>query len=220
MKVERFRTPDDLTQAVVSLLEDYLELECFRPRALLLSGGQTPLPAYRRLADMPPQAGDCVHVAFSDERMVPATSPDSNYGNAKPMLDALRIPDARVLRVHTGLALKEAADQYDRDLAAFLARGEVTLGLLGLGADGHTASLFSSDDISRGRGRYAIPAPREGGLDRVSVTADLLLRVRRIIFLVSGPGKTEMVDKLLHFPQSIPAGQAVAGVPNVELWVG
>jgi 6-phosphogluconolactonase len=209
-----------MIEAVVSLLEDQFESEGFRPRAVLLSGGQTPLPAYRRLADMPVETGKSVHVIFSDERMVPDNTPESNYENARPMLEALRIPNERVIRVHTGLELKDAADRYDRDIAAFIGRGDITLGLLGLGADGHTASLFSTDDIARGRGRFALAVPREGGLDRVTVTADLLLHVQRIIFLVSGLGKTEIAEKLIRSPQSIPAGQAVAGVSNVELWIG
>jgi 6-phosphogluconolactonase len=220
VKVERFRTPDDLTVAVASLLENAFELECFRPRAIVLSGGKTPLPAYRRLVDTPVDVGDCVHVLFSDERMVPDHSPDSNYGNTRPMLQALRIPDERVIRVRTGLALKDAADRYDHDLAAFLRRGDVTLALLGLGADGHTASLFSSDDISRGRGCFAMAAPRNPPPDRVTITPDFLLHAQRIVFLVSGAGKADIIRKFIESPQSTPAGQAIAGVSNVELWVG
>ncbi|GEM_PF-775655 len=136
------------------------------------------------------------------------------------LLDALRIPDERVIKVHTGLALKDAADRYDRELAAFLRHGDVTLAVLGLGADGHTASLFSSDDIARGRGCFAMAVPRDTPPDRVTVTPDFLLHVQRIVFLVSGPGKTEIVRKFIESPQSVPAGQAVAGASNVELWIG
>jgi 6-phosphogluconolactonase len=220
VKVERFRTTDDLNTAVAALLEDHFEPESFRPHAIVLSGGKTPLPTYQHLVDVPVEVGDCVHVLFSDERMVPEHSPDSNYGNARPMLAALRIPDERVLKVHTGLSLRDAADRYDRDLAAFLRNGDVTLAVLGLGADGHTASLFSPEDISRGRGCFAMAVPRDTPPDRVTITPDFLLHVQRIVFMVSGPGKAGVIQKLIESPQSIPAGQAVAGASNVELWIG
>ena len=107
--------------------------------------------------------------------MVPVISPENNFGNARPMISAIGVSEQRVLRVRTELTLADAAHRYDQDIAAFLKKGgKVTLGLLGLGADGHTASIFSKEDVEAGRGHYAIAATRQGEPSRVTVTADFL----------------------------------------------
>jgi 6-phosphogluconolactonase/glucosamine-6-phosphate isomerase/deaminase len=73
-------------------------------------------------------------------------------------------------------------------------------------------------DIERGQSNLAIPVRRDAGVDRVSVTPKLLGRIERIIFLVSGRQKCDIVDRLIDQPESIPAGRAVSDCENVELW--
>jgi len=190
-----------------------------RPTAVMLSGGNTPLAAYQKVAEAKARAPHTLHVFFSDERMVPSDSPDSNYRNALPTIDSLGIPAANVHVVQAELPLTGAADAYDRELERFLGNdGNILLGLLGLGADGHTASLFSPGDLKRGQKRLAIPVPREKGPARVSVTPKLLSRVERLLFLAVGPEKCEIVRTLIEDPLSIPAGLAVANHPNVRIW--
>ena len=185
----------------------------------MLSGGNTPLEAYRTLARSPVPASDSLLFLFSDERMVPSDSPDSNYHNAAPMIAALGIPGNHVIRVHTELGLSEAAQRYHDDLGKFLQKGgRITLGLLGLGADGHTASIFSKDDIDRCRARWATEVPRDDGPDRVTVTPELLKRIESVIFLVAGPEKADVAETLAREPETLPAGRAVAGVKDVQLW--
>ena len=100
--------------------------------AIMLSGGTTPLPAYRALA-RGPLPHDRLHLLFCDERYVPSDSDASNYHQARPLLDALALPAAGVLRVRTELPLEEAASDYERQLAALLSCGvRIGLGLLGL----------------------------------------------------------------------------------------
>jgi 6-phosphogluconolactonase len=146
--------------------------------AVMLSGGHTPLPAYRALAQQPLRHDDRLHVLFSDERYVPADSPASNYLQCKPLLDVLGLPAEALLRVHTELPLDEATARYERELTTLLSSGvRIGLGLLGLGADGHTASLFSEQDLERARGRYALAVQRPDGMAAVSVTPELLATV-------------------------------------------
>jgi len=185
----------------------------------MLAGGQTPLEAYRLVAERRPQAGKGLHVLFSDERHVPADSMESNYGKARPLLAALGLPEDRVLRVHAELGLAEAAQRWDDDLTGFFQRGgTIPFGVLGLGADGHTASLFSREDVERGMGCYAIPVTPPTGPARISVTPRLLKKVGHLVFVVTGSGKTEVVERLLHQPDSLTAGLAVAGAPSVDLY--
>ena len=186
--------------------------------AIMLSGGTTPLPAYRALA-RGPLPHDRLHILFSDERYVPSDSDASNYHQSRPLLDALALPATAVARVHTELPLDEAARDYERQLAALLDSGvRVGLGLLGLGADGHTASLFGAADLERARGRLAIAVHRPDGMSAVSVTPDLLARVEEPVFVVAGSGKHDALQALTAQDRNLTAWRAVQGCPRVQLW--
>ena len=135
------------------------------------------------------------------------------------MVHALGVDESRVMRVHTELPLDEAADRYDEALSRYVEKGgRITLGLLGLGADGHVASLFDKQDLRRGTDRYAIAVPLKNGPDRVSVTRNLLLKVESLVFLVAGREKADVVEKILNEPGSTVTGQAVRGISQTELW--
>ena len=189
------------------------------PAGVMLSGGATPVAAYQELGRRQVLAADRITMLYSDERHVPTDAPDSNYGMTLPLLRALALPDDRIIRVRTEFSLEEAAARYDRELAQFLlGGGRIGLGLLGLGTDGHTASLFTREDVSRGAGRYAIAVPKAQKPDRVSVTAGLLRQIERVIILVSGPGKRAILEKLLAAPDTVVAGMALADRPVVEIW--
>lgn len=221
MNLRRFASPQELNEAAVALLARHIApLPSPRWRAVMLSGGQTPHPAYRALAAEGAIAAPELRFFLSDERYVPPTHPDSNFRPLADLFTALAVPGERLVRVNTGLPLDEAAEQYHRDLNALLQAGaHVTLGLLGLGADGHTASLFSPEDVRRGAGRLAVAVRRPKPPHRISVTPGLLRHIEEIVFLVSGADKAAVARKLLDEPESIPAGLAVAGCRNVAVWV-
>jgi len=151
---------------------------------------------------------------------VPADSPASNYLQCKPLLDVLALPEEALLRVHTGLPLDEATARYERELTTLLSSGvRIGLGLLGLGADGHTASLFHAQDLERARGRYALSVQRPDGMAAVSVTPDLLATVREPVFVVAGADKAAAVHALTQQDRNLVAWRAVQGCADVELWV-
>jgi 6-phosphogluconolactonase/glucosamine-6-phosphate isomerase/deaminase len=189
------------------------------PRAIMLSGGHTPLPAYRALASRTPRHDERLHVLFSDERYVPADSEASNYHQSRLLLDALALAPASLLRVRTELPLEEAAADYERALARLLESGvRIGLGLLGLGADGHTASLFSADDLARARGHLAIAVQRPDGMSAVSVTPQLLAQIEVLLFVVAGDGKQDALRALEAHDPKLTAWRAVQGCGRVELW--
>ena len=187
--------------------------------AIMLSGGTTPLPAYRALARGPLPHDDRLHILFSDERYVPSDSDASNYHQSRPLLDALALPATAVARVRTELPLDEAAADYERQLAALSNSGvRVGLGLLGLGADGHTASLFGAADLERARGHLAIAVHRPDGMSAVSVTPDFLSRVEELLFVVAGSGKHDAIQALTAQDPNLTAWRAVQGCPRLQLW--
>jgi len=190
------------------------------PSAIMLSGGTTPLPAYRALARGPLPHDERLHILFSDERYVPADSDASNYHQSRLLLDALALPPDSLLRVHTELALEDAAADYEEQLSTLLSAGlHIGLGLLGLGANGHTASLFNADDLERARGHYAIAVHRPDGMSAVSVTPELLATVREPLFVVAGSGKQDAIRALTANDPDLPAWRAVQGCAQVELWL-
>jgi 6-phosphogluconolactonase len=188
--------------------------------AIMLSGGTTPLAAYRALATRAPPHDARLQLLFSDERYVPADAEASNYHQSRALLDALALPPQAVLRVRTELPLEQAAADYEARLGALLGSGTpVGLGLLGLGADGHTASLFSAADLERGRGHLAIAVHRPDGMSAVSVTPDFLARVAEPLFVVAGAGKHQAVKALLAQDTNLTAWRALQGCPVLELWL-
>jgi len=183
---------------------------------VMLAGGRTPLEIYRRAAaedlssDLSRRSSAKAEATLflSDERYVPSIDPQSNYGAILPMF-------GKLMRIKTELPIEEAAQAFHNDLNQMQS---VPLGLLGLGADGHTASLFNLEDAALRNERLAIPIIKPEKPDRISITPTLLNRIERIIILATGAEKKEMIQTLLNNPTSIPAGVAIADHPNVELW--
>lgn len=212
-----FESAQALTQEMADLLEEHLRGT--GPVAVMLAGGKTPLPIYAELIRRGVKASDAVRILYSDERYVPVDSPDSNYGTTCPLLASLAIPDSRVFRVHPELPWSASAVRYHGDLRRFMnGTGRITLGLLGLGADGHTASLFTPEDVARGGNLYAVAVPRESKPDRISATPELLRRVERLVILATGPEKRGIVTRLVQEPDQVVAGLALREAPQVEIW--
>ena len=218
MLTRRFDDRDALLEALGARLTQVLA-QMSGPRAVMLSGGSTPIPAYRALAarGVVPAAG--LNVFFSDDRYVPSTSEASNYHQSAPLLDALALPEARVLRVRTELPLDAAAADYEHRLAELAEHGvRCELGLLGLGADGHTASLFNAADLARAVGRRALPVHRPDGRDAVSVSPAVLTEVAQLVFVVAGAEKRTALAALLARDPALTAFRAVAARAAIEVW--
>lgn len=161
---------------------------------LALAGGSTPKPLYEKLAqqDLP---WNKIHVFWGDERYVPADHPDSNEGMArKAWLDRVAIPAANIHPMPTGSGDPAIdADQHEADLQAFFgtAPGEFPafdVVLLGMGDDGHTASLFPQTEALTVSDRL-ITVGNKDGQPRLTFTASLINRAHSILFLVAGASK-------------------------------
>lgn len=218
VKFRKFATRGELEAHAVDLLQHAFAEDTAGPYGIMLTGGQTPLAVYQSLVKKPLHAGRALHLLISDERHVPPGSRELNYAHIAPVGAALGLPEQRLLRVDTTCDLEEAAVRYARTLEDFLLTGRIALGILGLGADGHLASLFADDDIKRGAGRLAVAVRRPTPPHRISVTPDLLRRVGRLIFWVAGTEKAEVVKRLRKQPDSLVAGRVVGDLPNVECW--
>jgi 6-phosphogluconolactonase len=172
---------------------------------LALAGGSTPADLYRELARNDELPWDRVHVWFGDERHVPPAHPDSNYRMVhETLLGEAHLPAANVHRIPAELPADEAARAYESELrGAFpgpLPRFD--LALLGLGEDGHTASLFPESDALEVRGRL-VAAPFVARLDahRITLTAPVLCAARAVWFLAVGERKAAITRDVLRGPE-------------------
>jgi len=179
------------------------------PFTIALAGGSTPAVLYRLLVSQPidwPR----VHVFFGDERCVPPDDPASNYRMAREaLLDHVPIPSANVHRMRGEDPPAVAAEAYDREV-----RGVVfDLVLLGMGGNGHTASLFPGLAAVRETERWVVAEwVGEVGQWRVTLTPVAINAAAEVVFLVSGQGKAEMLHRVLmgpRDPDALPA-QAIA----------
>ena len=217
--LRRFADRAQLQAAVEAHLQQVLVDTAHDRPAVMLSGGSTPIPAYLELATRRLLPAPGLTLLFSDDRYVPSDSDQSNYHQSRPLFTSLGLSPDQILRIRTELPLKEAMFDSERRLAQLLSGGRrITLGLLGLGADGHTASLFSAADLERAKGRLAISVHRPDGRDAVSVTPTVLERVDQLIFVVAGADKRTALDALLRCRPDLTAWQAVQGCRAVEVW--
>lgn len=160
---------------------------------IALSGGSSPRPAYERAAVLRPDwAG--VELWWVDERCVPPADGRSNYRLIREaLLDGLARPPAAVHRVRGELPPEEAAAEYHAVLDGVV----LSLAVMGIGPDGHTASLFPNAPALDETERRAVAA--EAGLEpfvpRVTTTRPLLAAARTMLYLVTGEGKAEAVER-------------------------
>lgn len=205
MTVRIHASPDALADAVADEVEGWLALP--DPiRTIGLAGGSTPRAAYEQLRQRS-IAWREVHAWMTDERHVPVDDEESNAGMVR-----------RALFDHVAATLHEvpwreratdAADAYAEELAGFLPPGpggpQPGLVLLGVGEDGHTASLFPGGTaLEDAEHDYvAVEVPGRGW--RLTATLGLLARARRTIFIVSGSHKAEVVAAVIGGDTDLPA---------------
>ena len=169
--------------------------------ALALCGGSTPTPVYQELATVAVRWAQ-VTIYFGDERAVPATHPESNFGMARrALLDLVAVPADRIHRMEAERAdVDAAAREYDRLLPPRL-----DLLLLGVGSDGHTASLFpNSPAVGETRRRVLAvaspPLPLPPQVRRMTITPPVITAARRVIMLVRGNEKAGLLQRILEGP--------------------
>ncbi len=173
-----------------------------------LSGGSTPEALYQSLADPANQSRldwTVVHFFWGDERHVPPDHPDSNYRAAKEaLLDCIPIPLGNVHRVHAEMSPQAGASDYEEALRDFFADDwpRFDLILLGMGGDGHTASLFPHSEGLGEENRWFIAnfAPKMGQW-RLTLTKNAINAARTILVMVSGESKAEMLAQVLIGPK-------------------
>ncbi len=186
---------------------------------LALSGGRTPQRLYELLAEGRggPLDWSKVHVFWGDERCVSPDDPDSNYGMARwTLLDHVPVPPEHVHRMRAEDTPDRAAASYEADLRAFFGGPSAfDLVLLGLGPDGHTASLFPGSEALNEPFRWVLSSRAPEGVEpaqRLTLTLPALNAARQVMFLVTGAAKAAVVTDILRDPDSAAARYPAARV--------
>ncbi|MBN2502168.1 MAG: 6-phosphogluconolactonase [Anaerolineales bacterium] len=213
--IKRYPDTDALAQAVVDLFVEIANdaIEARDVFTVALSGGTTPRSVYELLAsEQYAEAVDwsMVHVFWGDERSVPPNNPNSNYWMAENLwLGKGNIPEINVHRMKGELEADLAEKDYTRVLRDFFAESAASgepprldLVFLGMGDDGHTASLFPGTEAIHETERW-VTAHFVEKLDtwRITLTPVVLNAAANVAFLVEGEGKAERLKEVLEGPQ-------------------
>jgi 6-phosphogluconolactonase len=224
-RVKVVSDPDELAEAAARAAVADLEaaVEAHGSATWVLTGGGTPVAAYQRLAASDLRAGvewERIRVAMGDERCVPVTDPDSNWGQAAAaLLDHVPVPASHLLRPPGELGAEAAADAYQAALselppAPVEAAPRLELIWLGVGEDGHCLSLFPGRPELEVGDRLVVavhdsPKPPP---DRVSLTLAALAGTERLLVLAAGAAKAEPVARARAGDDRLPITRAVAAV--------
>lgn len=191
-----------LAQFLVSTLERVLE-GGKKPLTLAISGGRTPQGLLARLVEMHSDSPIWIQmeIIWVDERHVPFDDPDSNYGNARPYIEALGVPLNHIHPMGRNPDPVLAAREYQEfliQLSSLRPPGETLfdMTLLGLGPDGHMASLFPGTDHLHDTALCKATIQPQSGQARISLTLPALNRTNCCVFLASGAEKADIVSRV------------------------
>ena len=193
--------------------------------AVALSGGSTPKKIYERLCILEDQVDwSKVFLFWSDERSVPPTHPDSNYHMAMEEggLSKLPIPKNQIFRMVAEENIEENAKAYEDIILDKLGSHPFDLVMLGMGDDGHTASLFPHSQALKTKGRLVVPnfVPQKNAW-RMTFTYECINRSLHMCLYVMGASKADILEKVLlgpPNPQEFPS-QMIGTPSNPALWI-
>jgi len=217
IKIKVYRAADELAASLAADFQNVVNDAAKRNDDIYiaLSGGSTPALFFQKLASSPYReniAWQNVHFFWGDERCVPPDHPESNYGMTKKhLLDHTSIPDENIHRIVGENDPETEVNRYVSEILQLLPVNqhgwpEFDWILLGLGDDGHTASIFPGADVLEERTNIcAVAAHPETGQKRITLTLPAINHAKRISFLVTGENKAKIVAKVLSGNELLPA---------------
>lgn len=203
MNYVMFPTAQQAVEKIAQELKTYSEQQ--RPVHISLSGGSTPKLLFKTLAQSPYNKEihwENLHFWWGDERMVAPQDPESNYGEVQKLLfDHIQIPAENIHRIRGENEPHFELNRFQEELSAVIPNGVFDWIILGMGADGHTASLFPHQTHFDDENLAVIAKHPESGQIRISKSAKLIEQAKRITYLVTGEGKADILKEI----QTIPA---------------
>ncbi|QLB20393.1 6-phosphogluconolactonase [Vespertiliibacter pulmonis] len=192
---------DTAQHAVEKIAQEFITYsQQNRPIHISLSGGSTPKLLFKTLAQSPFNTEinwQNLHFWWGDERMVEPTNPESNYGEVQTLLfDHIEIPTQNIHRIRGESPAEEELARFSQELTACVQNLEFDWIILGMGADGHTASLFPYQTDFTDQHLAVIAHHPETQQIRISKTAYLIEKAKRITYLVTGESKANILKEI------------------------
>ena len=203
----QFIESSDFVGDAVNIIASALSGESNRPYRISLCGGSTPEPVYQALAEVQLDWSN-IEITFGDERCVPPDHEDSNFKMASgSLLNKVPLNEMNILRMRGELDPVDAAREYEDSLRQRSETGIYThdLILLGMGEDGHTASLFPGTSALNENDRWVVSnhVPQKGE-SRITFTYPIINAARKILFLIRGEDKRWIVNHVLSGELDLP----------------
>ncbi|MDE0571634.1 MAG: 6-phosphogluconolactonase [Verrucomicrobiales bacterium] len=203
----QFIESSDFVGDAVNIIASALSGESNRPYRISLCGGSTPEPVYQALAEVQLDWSN-IEITFGDERCVPPDHEDSNFKMASgSLLNKVPLNEMNILRMRGELDPVDAAREYEDSLRQRSETGIYThdLILLGMGEDGHTASLFPGTSALNENDRWVVSnhVPQKGE-SRITFTYPIINAARKILFLIRGEDKRRIVNHVLSGELDLP----------------
>ena len=202
--VYNYSSEKDYALDAAAAIEDFIswKLEEKDSVRIALSGGNSPIPVYRALVKETAIEWDKVELFMVDERYVPQSSDESNFR----MIEEVLLSKVNLLKFFHGFQtdqpMEEAAAEYNAMLKV-MSRPLFDLVILGLGEDGHTASLFPGSPELAEKNKLATHAKAPNGSYRLTLTFPAILDSEKIMFLIQGEKKKDMVEKWVREDSSV-----------------
>ena len=206
--VKIFRTPKELAESLAGELVFRISEAAIRKKimTIALSGGSTPELLFSLIGDNYGDATDYryLHLFWGDERCVPPDNKESNYGVAKEMLiDKINIPEANIHRIHGENNPQHEVVRYSKEITESTRRRDglpnFDIIILGLGEDGHTASIFpGSEELLFSENICEVAFHPVTKQSRITITGRVINNSESVIFLVTGSKKAEIIRKIIR----------------------
>ena len=230
-RIKKYKTPGELAEELALKLKKEInnKSKIDEDFYLVLSGGSTPKNLFKILAEVPYKDDikwESLQLFWGDERCLPPDDPESNYGETrKLLLDKIAIPKENVHRIIGEAKPEEETARYANEIQSIIpfekSLPRFDCILLGVGEDGHTASLFPGKELYAvaqnicGVAEKSIPL-RDGKniQKRVSLTKDVICNSEQVFFLVTGEKKSKILSEIIN-EEPISRNYPAAGINNI-----
>lgn len=197
-----FPTAQNAVEKIAEEFKTYSAQGC--PVHISLSGGSTPKLLFKTLAQAPYNTAiqwQNLHFWWGDDRMVSPQDPESNYGEVQKLLfDHIQIPPENIHRIRGEADPQSELRRFAQEINVAVPNHIFDWIILGMGTDGHTASLFPNQTDFHDPNSVVIAKHPESGQLRISKTATLIERAKRVTYLVTGANKAEMLKEIQTAP--------------------
>ena len=226
IKINSFPSSLEAAHALTRALLSQIKTSGIKNFHLAISGGTTPVGLFRLWAEDYKNTipWSRLHLYWVDERCVPPDDSDSNYGMTKRLLlDNVTIPIMQVHRIHGEDTPEIEVKRYSFLVENLLIKEKLCpvfdCILLGIGADGHTSSLFpGQNNLLNSPDIYAVSVHPETRLKRIALTGLPILHAKKVFFYVLGKNKTDILKKVIKGNDNYPAGYIISRLDDSELF--